>query len=250
MVLARVPDKAAHGSEWEKPLTSRRMSVSVTLCIQLAGRAMYTPDNNASSDDGRKRLLELIRQLSMKSANPETIDTMSSLMAFPKDSRDWEALADMGVEELDHEHREILWVIMAMRNLLQSGVNETAKRDALTLLVDDALEFVRRHFAQEESLMNLSGYPRYLDHKKEHEGFLCRLLELRGIVQTASRTMAPETVMLMSDWLHRHVLESDRPLVPYLMKSLSDSRAGTATGGRLPGSAPGAPDASFPPHTE
>jgi len=140
------------------------------------------------------------------------------------DSPEWRRLTELGIEEQDHEHREILWMIMAMRNLVNSSVKDKSKHNALKLLVDDAVQFVQRHFAEEESLMSRSGYPGYLDHKKEHEAFLQRLLDLRAQVQRNRKPLTTETVTLMKDWLYRHVLESDRPLIPHLVRSSLHSR--------------------------
>jgi hemerythrin-like metal-binding protein len=134
-------------------------------------------------------------------------------------SIDWIRLPELGIEEIDREHREILDMIIVLRNVLRSDASDGMKRDALKDVLDAGISFVQNHFATEETLMLVSLYPAYTSHKKEHELFLGQLHDLQKRLQIGTRTPTVEMLNLMGNWLHHHVLETDRPLVPHLMKA-------------------------------
>jgi hypothetical protein len=42
---------------------------------------------------------------------------------------------------------------------------------------------------------------------------------LRSQMQTGAKMLTLDTLSLMGNWLHHHVLETDKPLVPHLVKA-------------------------------
>ena len=135
------------------------------------------------------------------------------------DSLQWGRLPELGIEEIDREHREILDLMSRLRNVLRAPSPGRAGQEALGSILDEGVSFIQKHFASEETMMQQSLYPGYLDHKKEHELFLGRLLDLRSQMQTGAKMLTLDTLNLMGNWLHHHVLETDKPLVPHLVKA-------------------------------
>ena len=144
------------------------------------------------------------------------------------ESFEWNKLSELGIEVIDREHREILNMINSLRNTLRSDNHDGAKRVVLSGVLEEGIAFTRNHFAAEESLMQMSSYPAYLDHKNEHELFLKRLDDLHAQVRGGVETLTPETLGLLGNWLHHHVLETDKPIVLHLVKAgLSHSAVGS-----------------------
>ena len=135
------------------------------------------------------------------------------------DSAEWGKLPELGIEEMDKEHREILDLMSTLRNALRSETRDVTERDVVSDVLEECARFIRNHFGTEETLMQQSLYPGYLDHKKEHELFLTRIIDLQKQVQAGAKSITIETLGLMGNWLHHHVLETDRPLVPHLIKT-------------------------------
>jgi hemerythrin-like metal-binding protein len=135
------------------------------------------------------------------------------------DSIEWSKLPELGIQEVDDEHREILGMINALRNLLRSDTRDAVQCDTLKGVLNDSVGFIRNHFASEETMMRQSFYPGYIDHKREHDLFLEQLNDLQKQVQAGTKSLTAETLNLMGNWLHHHVLETDRPLVPHLLRA-------------------------------
>ena len=90
-------------------------------------------------------------------------------------------------------------------------------------LVVRAREFVKFHFAVEESLMQIVGYPRLVPHRAEHRYVLTQFeaLEQRVLRQEFKGELLP----LISSWLLYHMTESDKPFGQY---ALNNARLATA----------------------
>ncbi len=79
------------------------------------------------------------------------------------------------------------------------------------------------HFAFEEALMRLFGYPEAEEHRRAHDYFFVRL---EGIANSALRNAA-ETEMLefLREWLTTHILGSDQGYARHILSGASIVRA-------------------------
>jgi hemerythrin len=136
-------------------------------------------------------------------------------------SGDWNNLPELGLEELDHEHREIGKLIKAMHSTLKSNGAHAEKRRAFLRILDESFGLLRAHFIEEERIMKDYSYPALLTHKKEHEFFLERIAYMQNEVTLGGRVSMVETLNFLGNLLHHHVLETDQPLVAHLAKTLS-----------------------------
>jgi hemerythrin-like metal-binding protein len=76
----------------------------------------------------------------------------------------------------------------------------------------------RNHFAEEERLMALGGYPDLDAHRREHAEFAVTLAELRGRFGSGgpTLTLTVELATWLGSWLRGHVREQDRALGRFL----------------------------------
>jgi hemerythrin len=73
----------------------------------------------------------------------------------------------------------------------------------------------RRHFASEERLMAIYGYPDLAGHVALHEGVINDMLRMRDILRSGLPVHRKYT-MHFSDWLEHHATEADRNLAVFL----------------------------------
>lgn len=133
--------------------------------------------------------------------------------------KDLGRLPVVGIEEHDREHQEILETIEAMRNTLLAKGTDTTKRRVVRAALDSVVTYMRDHFAVEENLMRESAYPEYDKHKEEHRSFLKKVEAMQGKMHVVSMMPSVESLNILCNWLHHHILESDKPLVPHLINT-------------------------------
>jgi len=84
-------------------------------------------------------------------------------------------------------------------------------------------EYSEVHFCEEEQYMKYYGYPEYALHKEKHENFVTELhflneelRNIRALGLKGSYELSVETVQVVVDWLHDHVMTYDRKLGEFL----------------------------------
>jgi hemerythrin len=135
------------------------------------------------------------------------------------DAKELRRLPVVGIEEHDREHQEILDTINAIQNVLCAKGTEATKRRIVRAALDSVVTYMRNHFAVEENLMKESAYPGYLKHKEEHESFLTKVEVMQGKMHVISLMPSVESLNMLCNWLHHHILESDKPLLPHLVNT-------------------------------
>ncbi|HWI15892.1 MAG TPA: bacteriohemerythrin [Burkholderiales bacterium] len=142
--------------------------------------------------------------------------------AKPLHFLDWGVDRDLGVAEMDGDHRALAALINELGDELKSG----ADGDKLFACMDRLVSHTAAHFAREEQWMDAYDYPHSAVHKGEHTRLLEDLAGLSMRLDTRSMVL---TMRYLQDWLCRHVDESDRELAAAMLASASRApRSGPA----------------------
>ena len=89
---------------------------------------------------------------------------------------DWKDSYSVGVEAVDHEHRELIDLINTLHEELTTG-GGSGQRDA-SAIFGDIYKGISSHFALEEKFMREQGYDQLADHKGDHERLLDELRDI------------------------------------------------------------------------
>ena len=121
---------------------------------------------------------------------------------------------------IDMDHRLLICKINLIEFALQAPGEEMAN---LRLALDELEAYTEVHFDREERLQLAISYPKYGDHKHEHQELINRLHEIKeqilGVGNPSQLVgMAPKLTELLRDWLLHHVLTEDMKLKPFLSK--------------------------------
>lgn len=124
----------------------------------------------------------------------------------------WNESFSIGHEELDAEHQMLVNMIAALQGSLSKGIVNPQVGVALKELVN----YTQTHFAHEEDEMKQSGYPEYQAHKKLHEEFTKKVVNLLRDLKRGDSVNAIQLISLAKDWLFDHILIQDKKLGLYL----------------------------------
>lgn len=185
-------------------INGRKVGVGVSVGIALFPQNGDTPDELIAAADAA--LYEA------KRAGKDRYATASALVApaavaVPPIA--WTAAYDVGIAEIDHQHRELARRLNELAGALGRG-DEPAV--VLTLLAA-VFEESQHHFATEERLMEQHGYVGAAAHRASH----AHLLEdLRNFSAGHSRHSMSLVTRFLQEWLLRHVDGADRRMAAAL----------------------------------
>jgi len=88
---------------------------------------------------------------------------------------DWKPEFSVGIDDVDHEHQELIALINELYERLQRpGVAKAEVAEAL----GEIHAGIAAHFALEEYIMLQAQYDRYTEHKADHDQLLDDIVEI------------------------------------------------------------------------
>jgi hemerythrin-like metal-binding protein len=120
----------------------------------------------------------------------------------------WKTEFEIGVAEVDYEHRELIELINGMHDVMQVGADQIQVVD----LLGEIYAQIASHFALEEKMMRERRYPHYETHKDDHETLLD---DLRDIMDEIEDDGSFDHVRLSNDlnrWFSDHFATHDARL--------------------------------------
>ena len=128
---------------------------------------------------------------------------------------EWDDQLKIGIEEIDNQHHELVVIY----NQLCDAIEARQGPEKTLEIFRHLGHYTTVHFATEESVMRMLGYPEYEPHKEAHD----RLIqELKVLIQSAEKSPQGVNFQLMfmiKQWLSRHILETDKQYVPFFVQA-------------------------------
>jgi hemerythrin len=126
---------------------------------------------------------------------------------------EWTPALAVGHELIDGQHKELFRRFDALVTALTQ-----ADRAAVGQLFDFLGEYVATHFAEEERIMQATGYPAFAIHRAAHERFARDYADLRRLYEAAgpSAAVTVKTQTWIFDWLKAHISGTDIRLAEWL----------------------------------
>lgn len=120
--------------------------------------------------------------------------------------------AEMVIDEgpIDGQHQQLVTSINDLYDQIDAG---EAKVGAI---LDYLVIYVDIHFADEERLMQLSGYPELETHRDEHRLFTAQLDGLSAAFHRGEAKVDQKLMEFLKAWLINHIMGTDRDYAPIL----------------------------------
>jgi hemerythrin len=119
---------------------------------------------------------------------------------------EWSDDLSVGIEEIDDQHKELVDLV----NEMHEAIHQRRGRDVVRRVLAKLADYTRIHFAVEESLMRILGYPDYETHKEQHEQLIRHMTALQNKVDSGKTAIGFELMHFLKVWLTKHIMESDR----------------------------------------
>jgi hemerythrin len=121
---------------------------------------------------------------------------------------EWNDEFDLGVEEVDNDHRALVGLINALHDAMSTG---TGRGDVVGGL-REIYTLVSEHFAREEAYMRDTRYMAYSEHKEDHEVLLDDLQEIIEQVRANGEYSEARLSADLQYWFAEHFRTHDARL--------------------------------------
>lgn len=126
----------------------------------------------------------------------------------------WQPGFTVGIEEVDHEHRELI----ALINALHSALGGERAGERVEAFLGDLYAAVAAHFALEERVMRERRYDALPPHKADHERLLDQLRDLMD-AQADGAVLDDEVFgARLGEWFTGHFATHDARLHRHLTR--------------------------------
>ena len=116
------------------------------------------------------------------------------------------------VEEFDEEHK----ILFGLINDFYDGIKTNPNGLNISKLLVGMKAYTKRHFRNEESVMQSYEYPDFESHKKEHDSFLEKMQALEGKFSEGKLIVSFEVTNLLKDWIRLHIQGVDKQYSDFL----------------------------------
>ena len=124
---------------------------------------------------------------------------------------EWDKSFEVGVKEMDEQHRKLVEMLNHVYELLEKGKREEAKR----YFIHEILNYFETHFNAEEEFMKSINYPDLENHLKAHENFRKVMNSLISKIEEGKEHEFREAVALAWGWLYSHIQKVDKKYGEY-----------------------------------
>jgi len=127
----------------------------------------------------------------------------------------WQDDLNTGIEPIDHQHMRIVEMINRL-----NAIHKNARRETISDVIDELVDYTLSHFAFEEELMEEAGYPFCSAHKRVHEVFTRRVVEYKMRFR-AGEDIVEDLRNLLARWLFNHIRGDDQAYAPQVKQHLN-----------------------------
>ncbi len=125
----------------------------------------------------------------------------------------WREAFEIGIESVDHEHRELIDLI----NQLHDRLGHSAAPEIVAGFLGEIYARISAHFALEERVMRDLEYDDYADHKNDHEALLDDIRDIMDVFDEGGYVdLQEELGDQLETWFGGHFRTKDARLHTFL----------------------------------
>jgi len=124
----------------------------------------------------------------------------------------WSDAYSVGYPDIDSQHKRLFQLVDQMHAAMAAGHG----KQHLSTTLDNLIAYTKRHFADEEMLMQSHHYPFYQQHKAEHLALTDKVIQFQKAFEAGRATVTMELLHFLSDWLTHHIGTVDKKVGAHL----------------------------------
>ncbi|MDH5573546.1 MAG: hemerythrin family protein [Gammaproteobacteria bacterium] len=132
----------------------------------------------------------------------------------------WRNTWSLGIDAIDLHHQQIAVMFNNIVEIYLDSTKQAAETDQQSCLMHRLLvefnEKVRKHFCDEEELMQQANYPGRIEHAREHLMLLAELKHYLKNIEDELDLINLNTLKSLKAWFISHIMNSDKKFAEHL----------------------------------
>jgi hemerythrin-like metal-binding protein len=124
----------------------------------------------------------------------------------------WRDEFRIGIDEVDHEHRELIGLI----NATHAALDTDRSSETVEAFLGEIFARIAAHFALEEKAMATRRYPATAEHKADHERLLDDLRDIMDEQAAGTALDDDDLASRLENWFGSHFRTHDARLHKFL----------------------------------
>jgi hemerythrin-like metal-binding protein len=124
----------------------------------------------------------------------------------------WDDVYSVGFDEIDHQHVKLFDIA----NEYHNGFSQHAGGRVLLPIFGQLVDYTKRHFADEERIMERCAYPDLGRHRQNHQRLIANVLNYKRQFDEGVVGVEAACMDFLKMWLNAHILGTDKQYAPYL----------------------------------
>ena len=126
----------------------------------------------------------------------------------------WSGTFAVGLKLIDDQHKGLLDMVNGLFNHVTG--DETAERLYFQKIINQAVQYVKVHFATEEKIMLQTKFSGYKEHKRAHDAFILKVVDCVRDFEAGKQFTLLNFAKFLKDWILTHIAIMDKQYFTYL----------------------------------
>ena len=126
----------------------------------------------------------------------------------------WNEKLSVKINSIDDQHK----ILIDMINEFYEMIGDKSNDELISALIKKMKEYTVVHFSYEEKLFKEYNYSDFEAHKKEHQGFVNKVIDLEKRFNDGKIIMSFEITKFLKDWLIKHIQGTDMKYTKLLIQ--------------------------------
>lgn len=127
----------------------------------------------------------------------------------------WDDSLSVKINSIDDQHKKLV----SMINEFYDSILNKASNDGLLKLIAEMKNYTVVHFSHEEKIMKQLNYPDFAEHKKEHDLFVSKVLDVEEKTKNGKLVVSLEITTFLKDWLKGHINGTDKKYTAFFLQN-------------------------------
>ncbi|MDR2479020.1 MAG: bacteriohemerythrin [Treponema sp.] len=128
----------------------------------------------------------------------------------------WSPTYSVGIKLIDDQHKGLLNLVNDLFNHV-SG-DEAAERAYFQKVIQQAVQYVKIHFATEEKIMIATNFAGYAEHKKAHDVFVLTVVDNIREFEAGNKFTLSGFTKFLKEWVLTHIAIMDKQYFAYFKR--------------------------------
>jgi len=128
----------------------------------------------------------------------------------------WTDRLACGVKLIDDQHKGLVELVNEMFNHVTGNYQQ--EHDYFNRVIQEAVKYVKTHFATEEKIMLATKFAGYAEHKKEHDAFVLAVVDNIKDYEAGNRLTLSSFTRYLKEWILSHIAMVDKQYFDYFRK--------------------------------